>query len=109
MAKPTLAQIFGANATQDAATLTIHKADLPRLTASASNTAESLLTGILLLVQLQLLKSNFDTNLEQSIYIESGFPAFTFRGNNNASYRVDSLTISLAKPDTSAIIDPDDY
>lgn len=109
MAELTIAQIFGANATQDATTLTIHKADLPRLTPSATNTAESLLTGILLQGQTQLTKTNFDGNLNQSIYVESGFPGFVFRGTNNDSYRVDSLTVSLAKPDTSAVIDPDDY
>jgi hypothetical protein len=109
MAEPTLVQVFGANATQNATTLTIDKADLPRLTPSASNTAESLLTGILLRGQTQLTKTNFDGNLDQSIYVESGFPGFVFRGTNNDSYRVDSLTVSLTKPDTSAVIDPDDY
>ncbi|MHC5763076.1 hypothetical protein [Nostoc sp.] len=108
MAELTLQQVFGANATQDATTLTIHKADLPNIT-SPSNTAESLLTGILLQGQTQLTKTNFDGNLDESIYVESGFPGFVFRGTNNDSYRVDSLTVSLAKLDTVGTINPDDY
>jgi len=44
----TLAQVFGANATQDATTLTIQKADLLGLTAAADNRGEQLLVGMLL-------------------------------------------------------------
>ncbi|MBE9050651.1 hypothetical protein IQ243_09535 [Nostocales cyanobacterium LEGE 11386] len=42
MAEPTIAQVFGDNATQDTNTITITKADLVStgLTASANNTAE---------------------------------------------------------------------
>ncbi|MEH2065137.1 MAG: hypothetical protein V7K50_23235 [Nostoc sp.] len=109
MAELTLQQIFGANATQDATTLTIHKADLLRLTASSTNTGESLLTGILITAQPALSKTNFDSNIDQSIYVESSFSSFAFRGTNNDSYRIDPLTVSLAKLDTSSIIDPDNY
>lgn len=109
MSEPTLQQIFGASATQSATTITITKADLPRLTASSTNTPESLLTAILLKAQDGLPQSTFDTNLDQSIYIALGFPGFAFRGTNNDSYRVDQITVNLAKPDTSATIDPDDY
>lgn len=109
MAEPTLVEVFGNGATQDATTITIQKSSLPRLTPNATNTAESLLTGILLKAQEGLPQSSFDTNLDQSIYISPGFPGFTVRGANNESYRVDSLTVSLAKVDTSAIIDPDAY
>lgn len=109
MAEPTLVQVFGASATQTATTITITKSDLPGLTASATNTAESLLTGILLQAKVGLTKATFDTNLDQSLYIESGFPGFVFRGTNNDSYRNDSLTINLTKIDTAATIDPDNY
>ena len=44
----TLQQLFGTAALQDSQTLTIYKADLPGLTPSANNTAESLLVSILL-------------------------------------------------------------
>ncbi|BBD68650.1 hypothetical protein NIES4072_40280 [Nostoc commune NIES-4072] len=109
MAEPTLADIFGSNATQTATTITIAKADLPRLTANANNTAESLLTGILLKAQTSLTQTNFDSNINQSIYVNSGFSSFTTRGTNNDAYRVDQLIINFAKLDISSTIDPDDY
>lgn len=109
MAEPTLQTVFGAGATQDATTITIIKANLPRLTPTATNTAESLLTGILLQAQNGLTKTTFDANIDQSLYIEIGFPSFLFRGANNDSYRNDPLTINLVKADTSETIDPDNY
>ena len=109
MAELTLAEIFGSSAVQTSTTITITKADLPGLTASATNTSESLLVAILLQAKAALPKTTFDTNLDQSIYIEQGYPGFVFRGSDNASYRNDPLTINLAKLDTSAIIDPDNY
>ncbi|MHC5740192.1 MAG: hypothetical protein ACYTXH_36220, partial [Nostoc sp.] len=44
----TLADLFGESATQDASTLTIKKSDLYGLTPALSNSAESILTAILL-------------------------------------------------------------
>lgn len=45
MAEPTLTQVFGSGATQDATTITISKSDLTEigLTPDANNSAESLL------------------------------------------------------------------
>ena len=79
MAEPTFESVFGASAVQDLSSITIAKSDLPGLTASASNTAESLLVGILLKVQTALSQTNFDLNLDQSIYVDNGFPNFAFR------------------------------
>lgn len=109
MPEPTLTQVFGTNAAQTAATITITKADLLGLTASSDNSAESLLVAIVLKVQSALLESSFNTDTDQSIYIASGFPTFAFRGSNNNQYRVDQLTINLAKLDTGSTIDPNDY
>ncbi|MCC5606647.1 hypothetical protein LC612_07565 [Nostoc sp. CHAB 5834] len=109
MVELSLTDIFGAGATQDASTITIQKSSLPRLTPSANNTAESLFTGIVLKGQTNLTQTNFDTNIDQSIYIGNGFPSFTNRGVNNEQYRIDQLTINLAKLDTGSVIDPDDY
>ncbi|MBD2489432.1 hypothetical protein [Aulosira sp. FACHB-615] len=109
MAEPTLQEVFGANAIQDANTITIYKSDLPGLTPQENNTAESLLTGINVKAKQALTQSNFDENLDQSVFIERGFSNFTFRGPNQDSYRVDVLTINLAKPDDSDEIDPDNY
>jgi hypothetical protein len=109
MAEPTLTDIFGAGATQDENTITIQKSSLPRLTPSANNTAESLLTGIVLKAQTSLTQTNFDGNIDQSIYLSTGFPSFTNRGADNTQYRVDQLNINFAKVDTGAIINPGDY
>jgi hypothetical protein len=111
MAEPTLVQIFGSNATQDVNSITISKADLAAvgLTASASNSAESLLTAIALLAKTYLTQTNFDSNIDQSIYIDTGFSSFTTRGTNNDQYRTDQLTVTLAKVDTQSSFDPDDY
>jgi hypothetical protein len=109
MAEPTLAQVFGSNAVQDANTLTISKADLTAvgLTISADNTAESLLVALLKIWQLQLTEANQESNPEQGITIEAGFPTFVSR--NNQQYRQDSKTINIQKIDTSTDVDPDDY
>lgn len=109
MAEPTIEQVFGAGASQTATTLTINKNSLLRLTASANNTAESLITAIAITAQQNLTEENFNLNLDQSIYITSGFPGFTNRGENNDYYRVDQVTINLARLDTSTQIDPDAY
>lgn len=109
MAEPTLVQVFGASATQDSTTLTITKSDLTGLTASGSNSAESLLAAIILKAQSYLTQTNFDSNTDQSIYIAAGFSSFTTRGVDNDSYRVDQLTLNLAKLDSGATLDPDDY
>jgi len=109
MAEPTLQEVFGANATQDATDIVIKKADLAGLTPSASNTAESLLSGILLTAKPTLSSTNFASNIDQSLSIENGFSSFTTRGTNNAAYRVDQLNVNLAKLDTGATLDPDDY
>lgn len=109
MAEPTLQQVFGTNAVQDATTITITKADLTGLTAGANNSAESLLAAINLKAKAYLTQTNFDANIDQSIVIENGFSSFTIRGTNNDSYRLDQITISLAKLDTASTLDPDDY
>lgn len=109
MAEPTLQTIFGAGASQTSTQIIINKADLPGLTPAANNRADQLLVGVLLRAQVGLPKTAFENDIDQSIYIELGYPTFAFRGTNNAQYRVDQLTINLAKPDTSSIIDPDDY
>lgn len=111
MAEPTLQEIFGAGATQDANSLIIDKADLAAvgLTADANNTAESLYLAINLLAQKYLTETNFDSNIDQSVYVETGLSSFTNRGENNEAYRTDQLLINLAKLDTDADLNPDDY
>jgi hypothetical protein len=108
MAEPTLVQVLGANATQNATTLTISKADLTGLTASTNNTAESLLIALLLKAKAYLTTTNQENNIDQSVTITDGFiPSFVIR--DNAQYRQDTLTVAMDKPAGSATIDPDDY
>lgn len=109
MAEPTLQEVFGPNAVQDINTITIYKSDLPGLTASDDNRAESLLAGILLRAKPSLSQSNFDSNLDQSVSIERGFSNFTFRGPDQISYRVDVFNVNFAKPDDADELDPDNY
>lgn len=109
MAEPTLQAIFGAGAIQSLDTLTISKADLVGvgLTASATNSAEALLTAIIKLAGLTLTSENQDLNPDQSITIEDGFPSIVQR--NDTNYRQNQKTISFQKLDSQAEIDPDDY
>lgn len=105
--EPTLQQILGADATQDANTITIQKADLPGLTASANNRAESLLVAMLLKAMSYLNQANFDANTDQSLLITQTFQSLTTRGTD--TYRRTDLTVALHKVDNSGVIDPDDY
>ena len=109
MAEPTLEQVFGTNTTQDATTVTFNKADLIGLTASANNSAESILVSLNLTAKEYLTEANFESNLDQSIYYEEGLPSFLNRGENSLQYRTDQLTMNLAKVDADSGINPDNY
>jgi hypothetical protein len=111
MPKPTLAEVFGANATQNATTLTLSKSDLASvgLTTSATNSAESLLAAIILKSKEYLSQTNFDLNIDQSTVVGTGFKSTTVRGTNNTQYLTDQLTLTLAKIDPLSPLDPDDY
>ncbi|MEH2189383.1 MAG: hypothetical protein V7K64_24955 [Nostoc sp.] len=108
MAELTLEQVFGPGTTQDASSITLLKSNMPGLTASSSNTAESLLVGIVLKAKVNLTADNQTSNPDQSITIADGFvPSYTVR--NAIQYRQDDITLSLQKPAGSLAIDPDDY
>lgn len=112
MAEPTLTQVFGAGATQTATTLSIAKADLAAvgLTASATNTAESLFVALLLLAKNVLTLTAQETNADQSVTVtESDFNFQTLVTRNNQTYRQSTYAVNLQKLDTGNIIDPDDY
>lgn len=111
MPKPSLAEVFGVGASQSATTITIAKADLTAvgLTASATNSAESLLTAILLKAKTYLTEAAFEANIDQSLYLGTGFKSTTIRGTNNTPYITDQLTVTLAKIDPQDPIDPDNY
>ena len=107
MAEPTLIQIFGAGATQTATAITILKADLPTLTPSATNTAESLLAGVLIKASSVLTVANRTANPDQSIAIEAGYDQLAYRGTD--PFYQSALNVTLQKSNSAATIDADDY
>lgn len=109
MAEPTLLTVFGSSATQSATELIISKADLVAvgLTASATNTPESLLAAIIALAKLTLTELSFDSNMDQSIAIVDGTDSLVTRGTT--TYRRSTRTIEFYKVDNSGTFDPDDY
>lgn len=109
MAEPTLQQLFGANATQDMNSLIIDKTDLVAigLTASATNSAESLLAAIIAIAQQTLTTTNQEANPEQSVVVEDGLESLINR--NDQTYRQLTKSISFEKLDAQSVFDPDDY
>lgn len=111
MAEPTLTQVFGANATQSASTLTISKTDLATvgLTASSSNTAESLIVALILLAGTYLKTTN-QTSINTDIQVtidDSGFPQLVSR--NSVQWRQITYNVNMQTLDTGFTIDPDNY
>jgi hypothetical protein len=112
MAEPTLSQVFGAGATQTASSISISKADLATvgLTASATNTAESLLAAIVLLAKNALTDTNFEANLDQSITILPGFNSIVQRPDGSGGfleYRQFQWQFNAHKLDNTSL-DPDE-
>lgn len=111
MAEPSLTAVFGANATQTSTDLVIKKSDLSSagLTASANNTAESLLLAIILKFKEVLTDTARDTNIDQSVAVVDGYsPSITTR--NNTIYLRNTISVEVDKLLAGAdVIDPDDY
>jgi len=111
MAEPLLTEIFGANATQTATTLTITKADfvVNSLTPLAANTAESLLVAILLKCRIALTEEARLTNLplRNVTAVYSGQDLID-QGGTNIFLR-DTLQVSMYRLTTISAIDPDNY
>lgn len=108
MAEPTLSDVFGANATQDATKIVIMKADLaaPGYTPGAADKAETILFAIFKKAAAYLTPTALDSNLDQSISIDSGIASLDSRGGQN--FRQQSYSFNVQKPDNSADISPDD-
>jgi hypothetical protein len=107
MTQPSLIAVFGTNATQTATDLIIKKADLPGLTPLATNTAESLLVGVLLRAEIDLTTTARDADPDRNIAIEAGFDSISYRGTT--PYYQSQRAITFQKINTGATIDPDDY
>ncbi len=110
MAEPTLQDIFGAGATQDATTITILKANLP-MTASATNRGEQIFAAIVKKASTKLTTTEFATNGDQSITIATGFDSLAYRtiGTVQETLLQTQLTINFAKVQPTSGVTPDDY
>ncbi|MTJ56027.1 hypothetical protein FJR38_26940 [Anabaena sp. UHCC 0253] len=119
MAKPTIPQILGDGSTRLASAEPAPSSGLfipdsvfvsAGLGTPATATAEAHLVALLVTVKIYLTQLNFDANIDQSIYVESGFTSFIQRGTDNISYRVDQpFNFNLAKIDEGITIDPTQY
>ncbi|WGV23697.1 hypothetical protein [Halotia branconii] len=116
MAEPTIAQIFGTGATRLASGAATPSAGLfipdtalqtAGLATPSTATAEGHFVAINMGAKTYLTQTNFDTNTDQSLLMADGYASFIDRGSTK--YRVDQITLSLAKVDDNATIDPDNY
>ncbi|MGB3757283.1 MAG: hypothetical protein WBA07_13065 [Rivularia sp. (in: cyanobacteria)] len=109
MAELTLLEVFGPNTQEDADFIYISKAEMANvgLTVNESTTGEAYFAAIVAIAQLRLNQENQDTNLDQSIVIEDGFPSLISRNGN--TYRQINKNIIFEKIDTQTTFDPDDY
>lgn len=108
MAVPTLAEVFGPGASQTATTLTINKADLPTLTASADNTAQQLVVGIILKIMQKLSPENHDADPDVKIEISNGGQS-VIPGTGGVNSRQDNFPMTFYKSVAAEQVDADDY
>lgn len=113
MAEPTITDVFGAGASQTATTLTIEKSDLAAtgLTASATNSAESLLVAIALTAKAALTENNFGSNSDQSVTIVPGFDSIVAREASDGTFVStvqNQFNLNLHKP-ANTVLSADDY
>lgn len=109
MSEPTLQEIFGANATQSATTITIDKANLTGLVASATNRAESLFAALIATAATNMTTTARESNPDRSIAIENGFDRIVYRGSPQVAYAETSRTVTFHKLNPAAGISPMDY
>lgn len=110
MAKPTLQNIFGPNASQTATDLIIKKSDLTGLTASATNEAEDLLTAIVQIAALNATQTAWSADTDRTIFLDlDNAPQIALQGT--LSRLVYQAVISLGLPLSGAAkfadVDPD--
>ena len=118
MAELTLSEVFGAGSTKVASGETVSESGLfipdsvlsaVGLSSPSTATADAHLTAILLVLESNLTQEAFDVDVDKSIYTERGFPRFITRGTENTPHRFDFITFNIAKPDSGATLNPDDY
>lgn len=110
MPEPTLIQVFGAGATQDANTITIQKAALiaKGLPSSASNNAEAIVSALTLLWGDYLNETQQGINTDIQITIaDSGYPQIVTRNSNQ--YTQITVNFNFQKPYSGATLNPSEY
>ena len=116
MAEPTIVQVFGTGATRLASGASAPSAGLfipdsalqaAGLATPTTASAEGHFVALLLNARTYLTQANFDANTDQSLLLANGYSSFVTRGTSD--YRQDQITVSMAKIDTAATIDPDSY
>lgn len=110
MAEPTLTQVFGANASQNATTITITKADLASAgyTPTETDSAEKILAAVIDKARQTLTSTAADTNPDQSIIFDDE-PFFTGTQRGSARYTRLSLTVNFDTAVSITGIIPDNY
>ena len=110
MAEPTLTEVFGAGATQSSTQLVIDKADLVAmgLTASAANTAESLLIALVKQWQINLTEQNRLVDLPAR-NVSVNYSGQDLVEQAGVNYRRSVWSILAYKNEPLETIDPDDY
>lgn len=110
MADYTLQELFGPGAAQTATTVTIQKADLAAvgLTASANNSAESLLIAIFLRCYQIATENNrlLDEANRNTAISDAGIDLYEGAGG---TFIRRSLALSVYKAFAVPTLDPDDY
>lgn len=111
MAEPTLTEVFGAGALEDALAIVVTKAAMAErgLTPAAQNTAESMFVAMLLNARLQLTPDGRAADIaNRNVTIEFSGQDLVDQGAGNVFLR-DTFQVSLYRPTTIAAIDPDNY
>lgn len=113
MAEPTITEVFGASATQNTTSLTIQKAPMAEfgLTATGTNTAESLLGGIVAVAAKNCSEANrAGDRANRNLTISpAGFDVVEDPAGSGQYYRRDIYTVILYKSEPNTPLSLNDY
>lgn len=96
---------LGSNCSQTADTISLSKADLGLTAADAS--LDQIIVAVNVKAKTVLTEENFNNEPTQNTYLTDGFNSFTTK--NNESWEIRQITLNMARPDTGATIDPNNY
>lgn len=109
MADPTLQDVFGPGATQTATTITIAKADFPKLTARVDNSGQEVFVGLILRAADFFTTTARDTDTDRKLEVTYDGQTIFPIPNSTDLDRQDTYTCVLHKTVARADVDPDDY